>query len=133
MPNALKPNNPFDNAGPMDVGFAKDFAPTSLLEATDAAIEDQAAYDKLGPLTRAAMGKSSIRWSSAKALEHIERMRGRPSDPRIDAAMARMMEQAEPGIIGKLRVGDELAVAAGEKAHLQRIVDRAMKPRQRVG
>lgn len=130
---APAPNNPFDNAGPMDIGVAKDFAPTSMAEAVDAAVEDQKAYDQLGPLTRQAMKESAVRWSSSKMLEYVTMQRQRPSDPRMDRMLANMIKQHEPGIVKKMRVGDEIAVAAGERNHIERIVDRAMKGRKATG
>lgn len=133
MPEPSKPNHPWDNAGPMDIGLSKDFAPKSLEEAADAAVEDQLAFDKLGPETRKAMKASPIRWSAAKALEHIQRMRANPLDRRVDRMMAEMIRKAETDIVKKIRVSDEQAVqAADPHDHIKRIVDRAMKPRQRA-
>jgi hypothetical protein len=125
-------NQPWDNAGPRDIGLAKDFAPATQEEAIDAAGEDQKAFDQLGPLTRAAMRESLIRWSSSKCLEQCRKMRQDPRDRRVDAMMAGMIKQAEPGIVAKLRVSDEQAVKIGEREHIQRIIDRASKPRKRA-
>lgn len=129
MPEHAK-NNAWDNAGPMDIGIGKDFAPTSAEEAADAAVEDQKAYDQLGPLTRQAMKESPVRWSSCKMLEYCTVQRQRPTEPRVDRMLAAMIKQHEPSIIQKIRVTDAAAVAAGEQNHIERIVDRAQKRRK---
>lgn len=128
-------HSPWDNAGPAIAGIAKDFQPETAEEAAGAAVDDQAAFDQLGPLTRAAMVASPIRWSATKTLAMIRaQFRGMlPTSPRIDRTLADMIRRAEPDICQKIRVHDEQALdKADPRDAIQRIVDRAMKPRQRV-
>lgn len=123
----------YDNAGPAIQGIAKDFEPQTLEEAAGAAVEDQAAYDQLGPLTRKAMKESSIRWSASKVYALAKQQSGGRSafTPHVDAQVAHMMRRAEPGILNKIRVSDEQEVGSHDpKDAINRIVDRAMQPRR---
>lgn len=121
----------YDNAGPAIAGIAKDFEPQNMEEAIGAAIEDQIAYDCLGPLTRKAMKDSAVRWSAAKALEMAKmQSRGRGPfvmSPQIDSMMAQMIKRAEPGIVDKIRVSDEAVLLKFDpKDAINRVVERAM-------
>ncbi len=102
-------NNPFDNAGPPIPGATvnKVFEPT---ESTfvDCAREDMAAFDILGPLTRAVMRDMAVRFSAAQAVQMIRQMwRADPTAAAIDAKMAAMIRQHEPAILELIRVSDQ--------------------------
>lgn len=129
-------NNPWDNAGPRFEmpGVSKDFVPTTQEEARDAAIEDQLAFDQLGPLTRKAMLDSPVRWSAKRTLEFMGQMfRGMlPTSPRADATMSQMIRERNPAIIEQIRVLDEGSILKHDpRDAIKRIVDRAEKGGQR--
>lgn len=128
-------SSPFDNAGPAIAGIAKDFEPQTMAEAIGAALQDQAAYDRLGPLTRKAMKESPIRWSAAKCYGYaVQQSRTFSISPQVDAQMARMIRSAEPGIIQKIRVSDERVLGQFDpKDAINRIIDRAMARSKRGG
>lgn len=121
-------SSPFDNAGPAIVGIAKDLEPKTMAQAVDCAVEDQTAFDLLGPLTRRVMKDSAVRWSASKTLAMMRQQSGgRAITPQVDARMAQMIRHAEPSIIEKIRVSDEGVLASHDpKDAINRIVDRAM-------
>ena len=60
----------FDNAGPDIPGLAKLFSPDADTVA-DGAVEDMIAFDRLGPLTRAAMTGMCVQFSAVGVLQII--------------------------------------------------------------
>jgi hypothetical protein len=100
-------HNAYDNAGPSIPGLGKDLEPTSETVA-DCAAEDLAAFDQLGPLTRASMNEGVVRWSSVKTLELIRHVwRSDPKNQFVDRKMADMIRQASIDVALKIRVHDE--------------------------
>jgi hypothetical protein len=95
-------HNAYDNAGPSIPGLGKDLAPTAAT-VKDCAAEDLAAFDQLGPLTRAAMNEGVVRWSSVKTLQLISDVwRQNPKHPLVDRRMADMIREANIGVALKI-------------------------------
>ncbi len=119
--------NPWDNAGPPIDGWPKDTAPqrdtvVSLAQA------DMDAFDKLGPLTRAAMSGSCVMFSATSLLVLVRtycRERWpynptvRPDHKHVDRTVAGWIRQADPEIMAKIRVSDADAL---------RLMDDVMTP-----
>ena len=112
-------HNAYDNAGPGIPGLGKDLEPTKETVA-DCAAEDLSAFDKLGPLTRAAMNEGVVRWSSVRTWELIRHVwRSDPLNPFVDGKMADMIRQASIDVVLKIRVHDE---------HMIKLMDQGCKP-----
>jgi hypothetical protein len=106
MPNTLT-HNPYDNAGPAIPGVMKDMEPTRETVA-DCAAEDLAAFDQLGPLTRAVINNRMVtRWSSVRTLQLIrEQWHADPKHPLVDRKVADMVKQANEVLALKIREAD---------------------------
>lgn len=126
------PNHPYDNAGPPIAGLLQEFTPKTADEARDAAIDDQSAFDKLGPLSRKAMKESPIKWSASRLLEMVSGTRGAES-VAADAWLARQIKAQEPAICRKIRVTDEQSLrVVNSKNQNSAIYDRAVARSRRV-
>jgi hypothetical protein len=74
-----------NNLGPNIAGLMRDHASREA---------DMAAFDRLGPRTRAAIQNMVVPWSATRTLETIESKWGAdPNDRQIDYSMSRLINQ----------------------------------------
>ena len=81
-----------------------------LAEVPDTPEADLAAFDQLGPKTRAVINFDlGVKWSSSKTLEMARQMRLNPLKPADDARLAAMLRTANVQILQRLAVIDQKA------------------------
>jgi len=90
----------YDNAGPDIPGLKKDFSPDADTVA-DGAVADMIAFDRLGPLTRAAITGMCVQLSALGVLQLIrQRYPGmHESNQQVDREIATMLRLAEQDIL----------------------------------
>ena len=90
----------YDNAGPDIPGLKKEISPDAVTVA-DAAVMDMIAFDRLGPLTRAAITGMCVQMSALGVLQLIrQRYPGmNESNQLVDREIATMLRLAEQDIL----------------------------------
>ena len=90
----------YDNAGPDIPGLKKEISPDAVTVA-DAAVMDMIAFDRLGPLTRAAINGMCVQLSALGVLQLIrQRYPGmHESNQLVDLEIATMLRVAEQNIL----------------------------------
>ncbi len=100
----MSQSNPWDNSGPSVDGWAKDETPAFDTVAA-LALADMTAFDKLGPLTRAAMSGSRIMFSALSVTRYIRACwpaHYRPDHRPVDSVVAAMIRQAEADFLAQV-------------------------------
>lgn len=64
-------------------------------------VQEMLAFDDLGPKTRDALHRSAIKFSAVEILAMLARENVDPSFPKIDEAMARVVDFAAAHVIGR--------------------------------